>query len=227
MMFERLRQACSGALRLVMFDLDGTLVDSLPDLHASCAAMLQDLGHPAPSAEAVSTWVGNGARQLVARALSGSRTVNPTLTEAEIETALALFNAHYRVMNGQYSRTYPGATELLSALHDASICTAIVTNKPLEFSETLCIQLALPCDLLLGGDSLSTMKPDPAPLHHCLHKFGVGHDEAVMVGDSVNDLAAAGAAGVAAVAVSYGYNHGLPLPAEDAVCVIDSLQELR
>ena len=227
MMFERLRQACSGELRLVMFDLDGTLVDSLPDLHASCAAMLQNLGHSAPTVEAVSTWVGNGARQLVARALSGSRSINPALTDTEITTALDLFKAHYRSMNGRYSRTYPGATELLSALHDAGISTAIVTNKPLEFSETLCAQLALPCSLLLGGDSLSTMKPDPAPLLHCLQIFGVSADQAVMIGDSVNDLAAAKAAGVAAVAVSYGYNHGLPLPAEDAVCVIDSLQELR
>lgn len=227
MPFDRLKRACSGTLRLVMFDLDGTLVDSLPDLHASCTAMLEALHRPPATRDEVSTWVGNGARQLVARALSGSRQVDPTVTQTHIDTALSLFKKHYRHLNGHCSRAYPGARELLVELQAAGIATAIITNKPMEFTQVLCAKLDLPAQHILGGDSLAEMKPSPLPLHTCLRHFQLPPCDAVMVGDSINDLAAAKAAEVAAIAVSYGYNHGLPLPVQDAAGVIDSLEELR
>ena len=227
MTHKLLQQSCASELQLVMFDLDGTLVNSLPDLHAATNAMLTDLGQQAASGQEVEHWVGNGARVLVARALSRHRQPDPNLPEAEIDAALALFKQHYRKLNGQHSQCYPGAVALLAELGQAGIHRAIVTNKPMEFTRTLCSALSLQADLLVAGDSLPEMKPSPLPLLHCCETFQVPPENSIMVGDSINDLAAAKSAGVNAIAVSYGYNHGQPLRPEDAVCIIDSLEELR
>lgn len=226
MPFDLLRQYCRAELKLVMFDLDGTLVNSLPDLHSATNAMLQALDRAPASLEQVEHWVGNGARTLVARALSANREINAQLVESEIDAALALFKQHYRSHNGEHSLCYEGARELLHKLGEAAIQRAIVTNKPMEFTRTLCDKLALRAELLLAGDSLPEMKPSPHPLLHCCTHFGVTADESIMVGDSINDLQAAKAANIPAIAVSYGYNHGQPLRPEDAACVIDSLKEL-
>ena len=123
-MFERLHQSCTGALRLVMFDLDGTLVDSLPDLHASCAAMLQDLGHPAPSAEAVSTWVGNGARQLVEE--FAGRVENKPIKVGDASIANHLLKTfHFDAINA----------DLIDSTEDSVVVRAVhsVTEESLQF----------------------------------------------------------------------------------------------
>ena len=207
-----------------MFDLDGTLVNSLPDLHAATNAIRDALGQAPASLQQVEHWVGNGARMLVARSLSDQREPRPDVSAEQIDAALTVFAHHYREHNGEQSRCYEA---LLTALREAGIAVAIVTNKPMEFTRSLCANLALEADLIIAGDSLAVMKPDPGPLLHCCDHFGVEPEQALMVGDSINDFAAAKAANIAAIAVRYGYNHGQALRPDDAACVIDSLAELR
>lgn len=210
--------------RLAMFDLDGTLVDSVFDIHAALNKALEASGYPVVSESQSRMWVGNGARALVNRALNES--LHPEREHAELEYVLNVFYQKYREENGHNSACYEGAQALLSRLRARGCKVAIVTNKPFEHAKYLVDQLALEHDLLLGGDSLEYCKPHPQPLLHCLKSFGIPSEEAVMVGDSVNDFDAAHAAKVAVIAVSYGYNHGLPIDACNVAGLVDSLNEL-
>lgn len=210
--------------RLAMFDLDGTLVDSVLDIHAALNLALVECGYTAVQESQSRIWVGNGARVLVNRALTGS--LHPDKEHADLDCVLDAFYLVYRTENGRHSQSYDGATELLQRLRSRGCKVAIVTNKPFEHAKHLVDQLGLEHDLLLGGDSLAQRKPHPAPLLHCLQFFGVDPKEAVMVGDSVNDFDAAHAAQVAVIGVSYGYNHGLPIDARNLDGLVDSLNEL-
>ena len=136
--------------------------------------------------------------------------------------------ARYQVSVCEESTVYPGARELLAACHKAGIHLACVTNKPYAPAKALLEELDLLAyfDLLLGGDSLTHKKPHPAPLQHCLHTFGIEPDQALMVGDSRNDVEAAHAAGVRCVAVPYGYNHGEPIEDCQPDWQVESLSEL-
>jgi len=213
-------------LQLVMFDLDGTLVDSVPDLHASTNAMLADLGYPLVCEEQVRSWVGNGAAMLVKRALARDIEISRLQPDSEFDAAYARFIHHYTQFNGVHAQCYEGARDLLGSLRRRGIHTAIVTNKPEQFSYPLVEQLSLDTDLLVCGDTLPQRKPDPQPLHHCLHHFDLSARRALMVGDSISDIHAAHAAGIKIVAVSYGYNHGIPIETCAPDRIIDSLREL-
>ena len=211
-------------LKLVMFDLDGTLVDSVEDLALALEAMYQDLNMAPASEKQVRSWVGNGAKVLVQRALAYN--MEPK-EHTLFEDAYRLFLAHYKNLNGHSSACYEGGVELLESIKGAGVSVAIVTNKPIQFTYPLIDKLGLKADLVLGGDSLPERKPSPLPLNHCLAHFGCTADEAVMVGDSTNDIEAARAAGVPSVAVSYGYNHGGPISESNPGLLVDSLLELR
>lgn len=207
-----------------MFDLDGTLVDSVFDIHAALNKALAACGYPEVGESQSREWVGNGAQALVNRALSNS--LHPEHEHAELEHVLDVFYQQYRVENGRNSQCYEGAKELLMKLRSVGCKVAIVTNKPLEHAQELVAQLGLEHDLLLGGDSLEHRKPHPQPLLHCLAHFSVEPEQAVMVGDSVNDFTAARAAKVPVIGVSYGYNHGLPIDSRNIDRLVDSLNEL-
>lgn len=210
--------------RLAMFDLDGTLVDSVFDIHAALNKALVICGYPEVVESQSREWVGNGARALVNRALNDC--LRPEQEHADLEHVLDAFYAQYRVENGRHSVCYEGAQELLTNLRSIGCEVAIVTNKPIEHAQQLVAQLDLEHDLLLGGDSLEHRKPHPQPLLYCLAHFGVQPQDAVMVGDSVNDFEAAHAAKVPVIGVSYGYNHGLPIDARNIDGLVDSLNEL-
>ena len=210
--------------RLVMFDLDGTLVDSVYDIHAALNSALQACAYPEVTEANVRIWIGNGARALVNRALLGR--LDTGGEHEDLERVLDAFYQQYKSENGRSSQCYPGATALLSRLRARGCKVAIVTNKPKEHAAYLVDHLGLDCDLLLGGDSLEHSKPHPEPLLHCLKAFDVLSKDAVMIGDSVNDFDAARAAQVAIIGVSYGYNHGLPIDARNLDGLIDSLNEL-
>lgn len=210
--------------RLAMFDLDGTLVDSVLDIHAALNQALVICGHPVVAESQSREWVGNGARALVNRALLGC--LHPEREHIELERVLDVFYTQYRVENGRHSVCYDGAQALLARLRAVGCKVAIVTNKPFEHAQQLVAQLALEHDVLLGGDSLAHRKPHPQPLLHCLAHFSVRPEEAVMVGDSVSDFEAAHAAKVPVIGVSYGYNHGLPIDARNLDGLVDSLNEL-
>ncbi len=221
------RELCRQA-RLVIFDLDGTLVDSVPDLHLALSKARTELHLPPCSEQQVSHWVGNGAKLLVDRALADPALgLSETEQEQHRDQALRLFFKHYETSNGQTSRCYSGAVELLAELQVRGVSTAIVTNKPAQFTKTLLLQLGLKVDLVLSGDSLAEKKPSPMPLNHCLQHFSLKPQDAIMIGDSVSDLSSARAAGMKMIAVSYGYNHGQAIADFEPDAMIDSLDELR
>ena len=222
-----LRALCGGELpRLVMFDLDGTLIDSVPDLVEAVDRMLVELGRAPAGVEKVRDWVGNGARVLVRRALAGGLE-HAAVGEAETEEALARFLDIYADCHN-LTELYPGVHELLEALSTAAVELAVVTNKPERFVAPLLEQVGLGGYFrwIIGGDTLPQQKPDPAALLQVMHLAGVEAAQALFVGDSRNDVLAARAAAVPCVAVSYGYNHGRPIAEEQPSLVVDSLVEL-
>lgn len=222
-----LRSLHEGRLpELVMFDLDGTLVDSVPDLAVAVDAMLQQLGRAPAGVEKVRNWVGNGALVLVQRALAGQ--MDPAgVDEAAAEAALPLFMAAYADANGHTVR-YPGVLECLQALQGAGVRLALITNKPERFIPELLREQQLDgfFSWIVGGDTLPRRKPEPDGLQWVMAQAGVSADECLFVGDSRNDILAAQAACVSCVALTYGYNHGEDISLYRPDRVIDDLREL-
>lgn len=222
-----LRELFQGELpRLVMFDLDGTLVDSVPDLAVAIDKTLLLLGLPAAGVEQVRDWVGNGARVLVRRALAGGL-LHEHIDEARTEQALELFMQYY-AENHTLTQVYPGVRSTLDWLREQQVELAIVTNKPERFVAPLLDEKGLGGYFrwIIGGDTLPQQKPDPAALLHVLQLARVDAAQALFVGDSRNDVLAAKAAHVQCVALSYGYNHGRPIAEENPAHVLDCLSGL-
>ena len=222
-----LRELFQGELpRLVMFDLDGTLVDSVPDLAAAIDKTLLLLGLPAAGIEQVRDWVGNGARVLVRRALAGGL-LHEHIDEGLAEQALELFMQFYATSH-VLTQVYPGVQTTLNWLREQRVELAIVTNKPERFVAPLLDEKGLGGYFrwIIGGDTLPQQKPDPAALLHVLQLARVDAAHALFVGDSRNDVLAAKAAGVLCVALSYGYNHGRPIAEENPAQVLDNLAGL-
>jgi phosphoglycolate phosphatase len=222
-----LRELFQGELpRLVMFDLDGTLLDSVPDLAAAIDKTLLLLGQPAAGVASVRDWVGNGARVLVRRALAGDLN-HEHVDEAYAQQALELFMQYY-AEGHSLTTVYPGVRSILDWLRKQQVELAIVTNKPERFVAPLLDEKGLGGYFrwIIGGDTLPQQKPDPAALLHVMQLAKVGAAQALFVGDSRNDVLAAKAAGVICVALSYGYNHGRPIAEEGPARVLDNLNEL-
>lgn len=199
--------ALSGR-RAVLFDLDGTLADSAPDLAAAVDDMLRELGREPVGESQVRRWIGNGARRLVMRALTGERDGDPG--EAATDSALARFFEHYDDRLIESTVPYPGAMEALHDLRGAGVALGVVTNKPARFTDRLLDALGMLefFGVTVSGDTLAVKKPDPAPLRHAAEQLGVPLDTCVMVGDSMADLMAARNAGIPMVCVPYGYRDG-------------------
>ncbi|MFY0991414.1 phosphoglycolate phosphatase [Halomonas sp. C05BenzN] len=222
-------------IELVAFDLDGTLVDSVPDLARAVDAVLADLALPAAGTAKVRDWVGNGSLKLMERALrfathadAASPGAGSEVDEALLERAHRGFLEHYGRDPGAHTRLYPGVRECLDALRERGLRLALVTNKPVAFIAPILEGFGLErhFDLCLGGDSLPEKKPDPAPLLHVAAHFGVAAEACLMVGDSRHDIAAGRSAGFRTLAVPYGYNHGEPVRDSGPDGVVESLAEL-
>ncbi len=213
-------------IKLIMFDLDGTLVDSVPDLAFAIDAMLRELGEPIAGISKVRLWVGNGALMLVKRALSNNM-MPIEIDETYIEKAMAVFFKYYQKVNGSRSQLYPGVLETLCQLRKVVPYLALVTNKPEQFTQPLLDHHQLPkFDLLVCGDTLSTRKPDPAQLLYCIDKLACRAEESIMVGDSVSDIKAAQAAKIPVICVNYGYHQGENLQAYRPTKLIERFDEL-
>ncbi len=212
--------------QLVMFDLDGTLIDSVPDLAAAVDRMLQQRGCAPAGVDRVRLWVGNGARVLVRRALAGS-IEHAAVDEFEADAALADFLQAYAADHSR-SQLYPGVRDYLDHLQQQGTPLALITNKPSRFLADLLAAHGLQQHFswVLGGDSLPVQKPDPAALNQVLAEAGVSARQALFIGDSRSDILAARAAGVPVVAVTYGYNHGRPIGEENPDLLVDSLAVL-
>ncbi len=215
-----------AAPRALLFDLDGTLVDSVPDIARAANAALAHVGLPAVSEGAVRDWVGNGARVLLARCIAGG--AEAAADPREVDRAFEAFLERYARDVCVDSRLYRGADATLGALADRGVRLGCVTNKPRALAEALLAALGVVArfQVVVGGDSVGRTKPDPEPLLAALQALGVGPEEAVVVGDSVNDVAAARAAGVAVVCVSYGYNHGADIRDAAPDAIVDALEEI-
>jgi phosphoglycolate phosphatase len=214
------------AARLVIFDLDGTLVDSVPDLALSVDQTMLELGLPVRGEAAVREWVGKGIEHLVERALSngGERTVEAV----EIEHALDGFMRNYAANNGLRSRAYPGAEDLLGALRAGGRRLACVTNKAAAFTMPLLekLDLARYFHDVLSGDEVARKKPHPDALQQACTLAGLAPREALFVGDSSNDVQAARACGMPVVCATYGYNHGEPIAAAGPDALFGHLGEV-
>lgn len=202
--------------RAILIDLDGTLLDTIPDLADACNAMLAELGAAQLPVSDIATFVGKGTEQLVRRCLQDERVALPDDADA-LAGALAVFNRHYHAINGRASRLYPGVTEGLDAFRRQGAKLAVVTNKPTEFTLPLLERSGLApwFDLVVCGDTCARKKPDPMPLLHACEQLGCPPGEALAIGDSINDALAARAAGITVLAVPYGYNEGLDIHSLD------------
>jgi phosphoglycolate phosphatase len=193
------------AVKAAAFDLDGTLLDTLPDIAEAARRMLTDLGRPEASAEVVRRYVGDGIQRLAKRLLTGQMNGDPPADE--FERALDLFERHYRDTLTQQTRPFPGVEDGLRQFAHEGLKLACVTNKPESFTLPLLEATGLRgfFDLVVAGDTLPRKKPDPLPLLYCAQQFGAQPHELLVVGDSANDALAARAAGCPAFCVPYGY----------------------
>ncbi len=211
---------------LILIDLDGTLVDSVPDLAWAVDRTMAHLGRPVHGADKVRNWVGNGVERLVKRALTEDLHAEP---EAVLfAQALPVFMDYYHQANGKYSRLFPGVEAGLAALAEQGFRLACVTNKAEAFTLPLLEALGvLPrFELVVSGDTTAHKKPHPQPLLHAARHFGIAPAQGLMVGDSMHDVEAARNAGFQVVAVSYGYNHGEDIRAAEPDAVVDSLEQI-
>ncbi|MBD3897156.1 phosphoglycolate phosphatase [Halomonas sp. ML-15] len=213
-------------VKLVVFDLDGTLVDSVPDLAAAVDAALADDGLSARGEARVRDWVGNGSHKLIERALDDALGELPSAERQE--RGHARFLHHYGLAPNRLTRLYPGVREALDGLRAADMPLGLVTNKPQAFIAPILegFGLADHFGLCLGGDALPQKKPDPAPLLHLARHFRVAPGDCLMVGDSRHDIEAGRRAGFRTLAVPYGYNHGEPVAASRPDALVESLAEL-
>lgn len=213
-------------IRLVAFDLDGTLIDSVPDLAAAVDGALHDQGFEPAGEAKVRDWVGNGSRKLVERALNDALGRSPDA--AMVDAAHDGFLRHYHAAPCERTRVYPGVREALAALTSREVIVTLVTNKPAAFIDPILQALGLRdyFRATLGGDSLPEKKPHPAPLLHLAAQFDIEPRQCLMVGDSRHDVEAGKRAGFRTLAVPYGYNHGEPVALSGPDGVVESLGEL-
>ena len=218
-----------GLPAAILFDLDGTLIDSAPDLAAAVDATLDQLSLPVAGAVLARRWVGNGARMLMARALAHAQQDDvENLSATTIDTALAIFFSHYERYCTRDSTLYPDVLAALQYWREAAVPMAVVTNKPGRFTAPMLDHYGLRAffPVVISGDTLAVKKPDPAPLFEACRQLGVAVSGTLMVGDSINDVQAARNAGMPVACVDYGYNHGEPIANAGPDWLVSSFRQL-
>ncbi|HKW89184.1 MAG TPA: HAD-IA family hydrolase [Candidatus Acidoferrales bacterium] len=208
-----------AGVKAVVFDLDGTLIDSKKDLALAMNATLKHLGRKEIEAERIYSYVGGGVQLLVKRALAEGT------TEEEIERGMAYFLEYYKAHMLDNTIPYPGVREALDNLAGREL--AVLTNKPVNFSKAILngLGMARYFRYVYGGNSFEKKKPDPVGLNTLLREFGAGPRETMMVGDSDVDIQTARNAGTWACGVTYGMGSA-KLPASEPDLLLDTLEDL-
>jgi len=213
--------------KLIGFDLDGTLVNSLPDLALSVNSALAEFDLPQAPEELVLTWIGNGAPVLIARALDwAQKQTGKVLTEEEIKQVTERFNFYYGENLCNVSRLYPNVKEILETLKEKGYVLAVVTNKPTRHVQPVLAAFGIVFSELWGAHSSPAIKPHPGPLYYLCGKFGFEPRQVLFVGDSKNDIIAGHAAGCAVVGLTYGYNYNIPISESNPDWVFDNFAQL-
>lgn len=209
-------------LQAAIIDLDGTMVDTLGDFAVALNRMLEELALPLIEPSAIEMMVGKGSEHLIRSVLA-----HVGAPPSSYDAAWACYQKHYLAINGHYSTVYPGVVEGLSALRDAGLRLACLTNKPTNFAKPLLEAKGLLgyFGVVFGGDQFERKKPDPLPLVKTCEALGSAPARTLVVGDSSNDARAARAAGCPVILVTYGYNHGQPVRGVDADGYADSLED--
>jgi len=210
--------------RGVLIDLDGTLLDTVPDLAAAVNAMRADFGRaPLPTGQ-VAAYVGKGADVLVHRSLTES--MDGRADAADFQRGKSSFYVHYRRENGRQAIVFPGVREAIALMRERGLALACVTNKPREFTHELLQRAGLDdFDAIVSGDDTTEKKPHPAPMLHACALLKLLPSETAMVGDSENDVLSARAAGCRVIVVETGYNEGRPVSELDADAIVPGLLE--
>ena len=209
--------------RAVLIDLDGTLVDSLPDIACATNAMRAELGLSTLSVRQIASYVGKGVDVLVHRALT--ETMDDPAPPDEFERGKQSFNRHYSQVNGNESRVYPGVQQALEDLSGKGMALACVTNKPRSFTLQLLERTNLKAAFaaIVSGDDTQQKKPHGEPMLHACRLLGVAASDAAVIGDSENDVLSARAAGCHVIVVETGYNEGKPVADLNADAIVPTL----
>ena len=213
-------------IKLICFDLDGTLVNSVPDLRLALNSMLDDLSLPNVNGLIVKTWVGDGIPKMVERCLLHVQ--DKMISDAELTQAVTIFEGYYQQFLNTESGLYPAVKSTLFSLQDKGYKIALITNKSEKFLPKLLKYFGINrCfDLLIGGDTLVKNKPDAMQVNHACEHFNISQSQTVMVGDSRNDILAGKNAQVKTIALTYGYNFGDPIADMNPDYLINHFDEL-
>ncbi len=224
-MLTNANQPSFSPIRAVIIDLDGTMLDTVPDFHIAINRMREGFALRPITQDQIALMVGKGSENLIRGVLGLD--FDTGKVEQLFEQAMDAYQRHYLAINGNHSVLYPGVIAGLEDLKAQGLRLACVTNKPVAFAAPLLAQkgLAPYFEMLLGGDSLPRKKPDPMPLLQVCSDFGLRPDEVVAIGDSSNDAEAARAAGCFVLTVPYGYNHGQAIHETDSDGIVDTLLE--
>ena len=212
-------------IKLICFDLDGTLVNSVPDLRLALNSMLDDLSLPHVNGLIVKTWVGDGIAKMVERCLLHVQ--GKASTESELAAAVVIFEGFYQQFLNTESGLYPAVKSTLFSLQDKGYKIALISNKSEQLLPKLLAYFGINrCFDLLVGDSLAKNKLDPMQVNHACDYFGLIKSQVVMVGDSRHDILAGQNAQVKTIALTYGYNYGEPIADINPDYIINHFDEL-
>ncbi|NNG24705.1 phosphoglycolate phosphatase [Telluria aromaticivorans] len=216
-------RAGAAAIRAAIIDLDGTMLDTVPDFEAALNGMRADFGLAPVTQDIIKPLIGKGSEKLVRDALLLDW--EPERVDAAFDEARAGYQRHYLAINGDHSTLFDGVLEGLDALKALGLRLACVTNKPMAFTTPLLTQKGLAgyFELVYGGDSFPKKKPDPMPLLGVCSAFDLSPIQVVAIGDSSNDAESARAAGCYVLTVPYGYNHGRPVQEINSDGIVSSL----